>query len=99
MIQSLAPWTCAGLHTVSMIALLGIMGGTEMEPDVQNRILYIQENSVLWRLSWIVWMASSVSLVAFYAWWSTRVTIATAILFPSFVVWVFWMGWKWKPAG
>ena len=68
-----APWLCAGLHLLGLAALaLLLRSGTELEADVARRAQYIAQHTGAWRTGWAIWMAASVSLVAFYAWWAAR---------------------------
>lgn len=68
-----APEICCGLHGVALLTLpLVLKPGTALEPDPVARATYITENLLAWRLGWITWMVSAVSLVGFYAWWGAR---------------------------
>ncbi len=70
----LTPWICAALHALALVAMgIVLRGGTEAEPDGAARARYIAEHAVLWRSGWALWMLSAASLVAFYAWWGSRV--------------------------
>lgn len=68
-----APWICAVLHAVGLVALvLFLRGGGEAEPDATARAAYVLDNAASWRFGWAIWMASAMSLVGFYAWWGAR---------------------------
>ena len=72
-IRGLAPWACAilnGLGTVA--ALFWLRFGTEMVADPAARAAYITAHPVLWRGGWGLWIAAAISLLAFYAWWGSR---------------------------
>jgi hypothetical protein len=72
-LRSLAPYACAFLNLSAAGALLLVLRpGTEVEPDVGSRIGYITNNELLWRAGWVCWIAAALSLLAFYAWWATR---------------------------
>jgi hypothetical protein len=69
----LAPWLCAGFHAFGLIAMALILRqGMLTEPDAFRRATYIATHSTLWAVGWGTWMLSAVSLVAFYAWWGSR---------------------------
>ena len=78
----LAPWLCAGFHTLGLAAMtLVLRQGMLTEPDAAQRATYIATHSSFWAVSWAFWMLSAVSLVAFYAWWGSQLAsplVATA---------------------
>lgn len=68
------PSICAVLHLLAVALLLvGLRGGTEVEPSPHVRAEFIIRNIGIWRLGWAVWMAAAVSLIGLYAWWAARV--------------------------
>jgi hypothetical protein len=72
-LRALAPYVCALLNLVAAGALLLVLRpGTEVVPEVASRIAYITNNELLWRAGWVCWIAAALSLLAFYAWWGTR---------------------------
>jgi uncharacterized membrane protein len=72
-LRSLAPYACALLNLIAAGALLLVLRpGTEVVPDIANRIAYITNNELLWRAGWVCWIAAALSLLAFYAWWGAR---------------------------
>jgi hypothetical protein len=72
-LRGLAPYACALLNLVSAGALLLILRpGTEVIPDPAQRIAHISGHELLWSLGWASWIAAALSLLAFYAWWATR---------------------------
>ena len=72
-LRALAPYACALLNLVAAGALaLLLRPGTEVVPDAAGRIAYISSHEVLWRAGWACWIAAALSLLAFYAWWATR---------------------------
>jgi hypothetical protein len=58
----------AGLGT-----LILLRPGSEAVPDVRERIAYLEHFPERWRLGWILWMLAALSLLAFYAWWASRI--------------------------
>lgn len=73
-IRDWAPNICAALHLLAVaLLLLGLRGGTEVEPSLRARAEFIVGNIGIWRLGWAVWMAAAVSLLGLYAWWAARV--------------------------
>lgn len=72
-VRALAPYACAVLNLIAAGALLLLLRpGTEVIPDAASRIAYITNNELLWRAGWACWIAAALSLLAFYAWWGTR---------------------------
>ena len=72
-LRAVAPYACALLNLIAAGALLLVLRpGTEVEPDAASRIAYITNNEFLWRAGWVCWIAAALSLLAFYAWWATR---------------------------
>jgi hypothetical protein len=72
-LRALAPYACGLLNLVAAGALLLVLRpGTEVVPEVASRIAYITNNELLWRAGWVCWIAAALSLLAFYAWWGTR---------------------------
>ena len=67
-----APWGCAVLHAFALAAMTMVAGGTEMQPEVEERARFIAGNVVSWRAGWVLWMAAAVSLLGFYAWWGEK---------------------------
>lgn len=76
---ALAPWCCAGLHALGLAVMwLFLRPGMLTEPDAAERAMYIAQHSTLWAIGWVVWMLSAASLVAFYAWWGSRLSAPLA---------------------
>jgi small multidrug resistance pump len=72
-LRALAPYACALLNLIAAGGLLLVLRpGTEVVPDSPARIAYITNNELLWRAGWVCWIAAALSLLAFYAWWGTR---------------------------
>jgi len=68
--RRLAPAACAATNLVGIIAMATTLRfGTEIVPLPADRIAYIAAHPILWRGGWCAWIASGVTLVAFYAWW------------------------------
>jgi hypothetical protein len=73
LLRAVTPYACALLNLIAAGALaLVLRPGTEVVPDAAARIAYITNNEVLWRAGWVCWIAAALSLLAFYAWWATR---------------------------
>lgn len=78
-----APYLCAGLHAAALALMAAVLApGTEVTADVAARARHVAAHGVAWPAAWMVWMASALSLLAFYAWWGRRVTSvrATAVI-------------------
>ncbi len=68
------PLLCAALHVMAMVATTIVLRhGMQTEPDASAREQYIHAHTTLWYLGWTVWMASALSLLAFYGWWRRRI--------------------------
>jgi len=73
-VRASAPIACAGLNALAFLALaLGLRNGTEVVPDMADRIAFVSGHPLFWRAGWILWMAAALSLLGFYAWWACRV--------------------------
>ena len=69
----LAPWCCAVLHILGLLAgALALQNGTLAESDLLQRAAYIAQHPARWACGWSIWMFAAASLVAFYAWWGSR---------------------------
>lgn len=69
-VRRLAPVACAVTNLLGIVAMAAVLRfGTEIVPLPADRIAYIAAHPILWRAGWSVWVASGVTLVAFYAWW------------------------------
>lgn len=69
-LRRLAPVACAATNLVGIVAMAAALRfGTEIVPLPADRITYITSHPVLWRVGWSAWIASGITLVAFYAWW------------------------------
>jgi hypothetical protein len=69
------PYLCAAVHAAALgLMALVLAPGTEAVPEVAARARYVAAHGVAWTGSWLVWMASACTLLAFYAWWGRRVT-------------------------
>ena len=69
------PYLCATIHLIAAFALVFVLrGGSEVVLDPLERARYVVEHTVLWRIGWLIWMASAASLIAFYFWWASRLS-------------------------
>jgi hypothetical protein len=76
-----APLACAVVHAAALgLMALVLAPGTEAVADVAARARYVAAHDVAWPAAWVVWMASALTLLAFYAWWGRRVTSPAATL-------------------
>jgi hypothetical protein len=70
-----APWWCAALHLAAVLAMIFLLRqGTLAEPEAIRRATYISNETAVWMTGWALWMLSAASLVAFYAWWGSRLS-------------------------
>jgi small multidrug resistance pump len=78
--RTVAFW-CAGIHVIAASGtLLLLRAGSEAIADVAQRTAYISEHAMRWRIGWLLWMVSAISLASFYAWWGARVRRRTALI-------------------
>jgi len=76
-----APYACAALNVAAAVALATVMRpGTELGGSPTARHAYMAAHPLLWRGGWVLWMAASASLVAFYLWWALRLARRTLAL-------------------
>jgi hypothetical protein len=67
-----APVACAVANLAGIVAMAAVLRfGTEIVPLPADRVAYITAHPVLWRAGWSAWIASGITLVAFYAWWGS----------------------------
>ncbi len=77
----LAPWACVIIHAAALILLPAmLLPGTLAEPDRAARAAYIAGHDIAWTIGWSVWMLAAASLVGFYAWWGSRLTVGQTFL-------------------
>jgi len=69
-IRRATPWACAAINALAAVAMLIVLrAGTEINPSMTGRAVYITEHAVLWCAGWAVWMIAALSVVGYYAWW------------------------------
>jgi hypothetical protein len=72
-LRALAAPACAVINAIAALAILAVLRpGTELVPEVAERVAYIMSHPVAWRAGWGLWIAAALSLLAFYAWWGAR---------------------------
>ena len=70
----MAPIACAIANLAAVVVLALVLApGTTLVPSVDERVRYIGEHIVAWRIGWMVWMVAAATLVWFYVWWRARV--------------------------
>jgi hypothetical protein len=57
----------------AIVMALVLAPATPIVPDAAERLAYVQTHLIAWRLGWAVWIAAALSLLAFYAWWRSRI--------------------------
>ncbi len=72
-LRELAPLACALVNFIAAGALLSILRPGLTVGDPGARASYVTENGLVWRLGWGLWIAAALTLVAFYAWWGSRI--------------------------
>lgn len=72
-VRSGVPVGSAALHALAAGWMVLLMRpGTSMEPDMAARLAWIGDHPFLWRFGWCIWIATAMSLMAFFAWWVRR---------------------------
>jgi hypothetical protein len=62
------------VHALALALMALVLApGTEAQADPAARAAYVLAHATAWRLSWLVWMASALTLLAFHFWWARRV--------------------------
>ncbi len=72
-VRELAPFACALVNFIAAGALLVILRPGLTVGDLGARTGYVTQNGLVWRLGWGTWIAAALTLVAFYAWWGSRI--------------------------
>ncbi len=74
-LRAAAAPVCAVLNAIAALAMIILLRpGTEVVPEVADRMSYIATHPLLWRAGWSIWIAAALSLLAFYAWWGARLS-------------------------
>lgn len=65
-------WICAVVNGAAALALATVLApGVSLAPTAAGAA-YITDHLVLWRIGWALWIASALSLLAFFWWWGSR---------------------------
>ncbi len=79
--ESLAPWACVVAHAAALVLLPTVLlPGTLAESDPSARAAYIAGHDIAWTVGWSMWMLAAASLVGFFAWWGSRLTVGQTSL-------------------
>lgn len=74
-VQAAAPWICLLLNGIAVLFFsLFLLPGTEIAADLQTRLTFLERNTGLWRVGWVLWGAAALSLVGFFAWWASQLS-------------------------
>lgn len=82
-LRELAPYACALVNFVAALMLSVVLSPGLTASGLAKRVEYVTNNGLIWRLGWLTWIAAAQTLVAFYAWWGSRLrrpTLATAAI-------------------
>ena len=73
------PYACAFVNAVAAIALATVLapGATNAPTEVSAE--YVRTHIEVWRAGWILWTVAAISLLAFFAWWATRLERVTLV--------------------
>lgn len=75
----------AAAHLAACLLLLSVAGGTEIEPELTKRALFVETHQFRWTATWLSWMVTSLSIGPFFLLWAREqerhglVTLACAI--------------------
>jgi len=65
-------WAGVIVHFIACVGLLLARGGTETEPDIALRANWVARSAALWCSVWFAWVIASLSLLALFVVWATR---------------------------
>lgn len=70
----MAPLACAIANAVAAIALATVLApATPLAADPAERVSYVREHLLVWRIGWGTWMVAALTLLWFYVWWRGHV--------------------------
>ena len=72
-LRALAPLACAIVNFIAAGALLLVLRSGVTASDPGAGAAYVGQNGLIWRLGWGTWIGAALTLVAFYAWWGSRI--------------------------
>lgn len=70
--RALAPYVCAAVNAAAAIALATVLAPGASNAPTEANAAYVHGHVEVWRAGWLLWIAAAISLLAFFAWWATR---------------------------
>jgi hypothetical protein len=65
-------WVGVAVHVLACLALMAVAGGTEIVPEMGQRMRWVSEHPARWVATWVAWVVASMSLSAFAVVWATE---------------------------
>ncbi len=70
----MAALACALANGLAAVALATVLApATPLVPDPAERLAYVREHLLVWRVGWGTWMVAALTLLWFTVWWRGRV--------------------------
>ena len=77
----MAPLACAIANAVAALALATVLApATPLVADPDERLRYVSQHLLLWRLGWGTWMLAALTLLWCYLWWRAKVGASYAAI-------------------
>ncbi len=98
--RTLVAWASVACHVAACLTLLAAGQGTEIEPEMAARQLWIAAHVPLWVTAWTTWAVASLSLLAFCRVWADQLRERGASVKFARVAWLtVWVGLLFDLAG
>jgi len=71
-VRALAPYACAAVNALAALALATVLAPGASNAPTEANAVYVAGHVTVWRAGWLLWIAAAISLLAFFAWWASR---------------------------
>lgn len=71
-LRALAPYACAAVNAAAALALATVLAPGASNAPAEANAAYVAGHVAVWRAGWLLWIAAAISLLAFFAWWASR---------------------------
>ena len=71
--RGLVAWISVLVHGVACLALMAVADGTEIVPDMADRLHWVAAHPILWTATWVAWAGASMSLIGFSLVWTVDI--------------------------
>jgi hypothetical protein len=78
-LRALAPYACAAVNTAAAVALATVLAPGASNAPTEANAAYVAGHVAVWRAGWLLWIAAAISLLAFFAWWASRLERSVAV--------------------